>query len=67
MNLGTILRDLEIVNLKVLVLYNLLVASLGALSGSTRRNMFLSRRGSPGEIYFMNVFLSRRDSGEIYL
>lgn len=31
MNLGTILRDLEIVNLKVLVLYSLLVASLGLL------------------------------------
>ena len=31
MNLGTILRDLEIVNLKVLVLYSLLVASLGVL------------------------------------
>ena len=31
MNLGTILRDLEIVKLKVLVLYSLLVASLGLL------------------------------------
>jgi hypothetical protein len=31
MNLGTILRDLEIVNLKVLVLYSLLVASLERL------------------------------------
>lgn len=31
MNLNTIIRDLEIVNLKVLVLYSLLVASLGLL------------------------------------
>jgi hypothetical protein len=49
MNLGVI-RDLEIVNLKVLVLYGLLVASLGtSIVGATpRRNIF-----------FMNIFLSR--------